>query len=85
MKLDTYKKMFVKTWEDPECFATEPLFVPRPGSTKEQDGVVVFSCLGVNKETPTTFFVVLNNDLEELGRFSAPFNTPVEFHGLWIS
>ena len=85
IKLDTMKKKFVKTWEDSKCFATEPIFVPRPGSTKEQDGVVVFSCLGTDRENPTTYFVVLNPDLEELGRFSAPVNTPVEFHGLWIS
>ena len=33
LKLDVVKKEFVSTWIDPKCLATEPMFVPRPGST----------------------------------------------------
>ena len=33
LKLDVEKKEFVSTWIDPKCLATEPMFVPRPGST----------------------------------------------------
>ena len=29
MKLDVDNKEFVKVWEDPNCLATEPQFVPR--------------------------------------------------------
>ena len=32
MKLDVENKEFVKVWEDSNCMATEPYFVPRPGS-----------------------------------------------------
>ena len=32
MKLDVQNKEFVKVWEDSNCMATEPYFVPRPGS-----------------------------------------------------
>ena len=32
LKLDVEKKEFVSTWIDPKCLATEPMFVPRPGS-----------------------------------------------------
>ena len=46
MKLDVKEKMFVKFWEDPNCRATEPLFIPRPGSIEEDDGVVISVCLG---------------------------------------
>ena len=83
MKLDVKEKMFVKFWEDPNCRATEPLFIPRPGSIEEDDGVVISVCLGTNKDNPTTSFVVLNPDLEELGRFSVSYATPVGFHGTW--
>ena len=85
MKLDVDKKEFPSIWDDPTCRATEPQFVPRPGSHQETDGVVVFVCLGIDQEKPTTSFVVLNPDLQELGRFSVPLATPVAFHGIWIS
>lgn len=83
-KLDVEKKTFSFWWTDPGCSATEPQFVPRPGGTHEEDGVVVFACLGT--ENPVTHLVVLNpEDLREMGRFSVPYTTPVGFHGVWIS
>jgi len=84
-KLDVEKKMFTATWEDPSCRATEPQFVPRPGSSQEEDGVVVFACLGTSSEEPMTAFIVLDPvTLTELGRFSIPFTTPIGFHGVWV-
>ena len=85
MKLDVEKKEFAGVWEDPDCRATEPQFVPRPGSTDEDDGVVVFVCLGTNENDPKTSFLVLDpKNMQELGRYSIPFSTPVAFHGIWI-
>ena len=84
MKLDVEKKELTQTWDDPNCRATEPQFVPRPGSTLEDDGVVVFVCLGTSLENPNTALVVLDPDLQELGRYSVPFATPVAFHGVWL-
>merc|ERR1711974_543394 len=84
-KLDVENKEFTAHWEDPACRATEPQFVPRPGSTEEEDGVVVFACLGTDQESPSTWFVVLRpKDLKELGRFPVDAHTPVGFHGIWI-
>ena len=84
IKLDVIKKEFVKVWEDENCLATEPQFVPRPGSTEEEDGVLIFVCLGTNKQDIKTHFVVLDPNLQELGRFSVPFQTPLGFHGTWF-
>ena len=84
-KLDVELKKFTATWEDSECRATEPQFVPRPGSKDEEDGVVVFACLGTNTSQPSTYFIVLEpKKLKELGRFSIPSTTPVGFHGVWV-
>merc|ERR1711892_491501 len=84
-KLDVEEKRFTATWEDPSCRATEPQFVPRPGSTEEEDGVVVFACLGTSSVQPMTSFIVLDPvNLKELGRFSIPSATPVGFHGVWV-
>ena len=84
-KLDVEKKRITATWEDKSCRATEPAFVPRPASTEEEDGVVVFACLGTSLTQRKTDFIVLDPlHLTELGRFSVPFITPVGFHGVWI-
>ena len=61
------------------------IFTYRPGSTDEEDGVLLTVCLDPDRKNPTTNIVVLNSDLEELGRFSAPFATPVGFHSIWTS
>merc|ERR1711936_575974 len=85
-KLDVHLKKFSATWEDPMCRATEPQFVPRPGGTEEEDGVVVFACLGTSESDPSTFFAILEPvNLTELGRFRVPYTTPVGFHGVWVS
>ena len=79
------EKRFTASWEDPSCRATEPQFVARPGSTEEEDGVVVFACLGTSTVQPMTSFIVLDPvNLKELGRFSIPSATPVGFHGVWV-
>ena len=84
-KLDVEKKSFTATWEDSSCRATEPQFVPRPGGKEEEDGVVVFACLGTSIDKPKTSFIILDPiNLKELGRFSIPSSTPVGFHGVWV-
>ena len=75
--------IIVPAWEF-ESWKKVQVFVQRPGSTEEEDGVLVFVCLGTSQENTTTYFVVLSPDLEELGRFSAPFPTPLGFHGTWV-
>ena len=84
-KLDVERKRITASWEDPQCRATEPQFVPRPGGTEEEDGVLVFACLGTQPGHPSTHLVVLDPvQLRELGRFSVPHTTPVGFHGIWV-
>ena len=82
IKLDLEKKKFVGKWKDDECYTTEPLFVPMPGSVKEDDGVVVMTCLHPKKSSS---LVVLSPDLKELGRVTfKDVVTPVTFHGAWV-
>ena len=82
MTLDISKNQWRSTGG--ESWKETKVFDQRPGSTEEEDGVLVFVCLGTSQENTTTYFVVLNPDLEELGRFSAPFPTPLGFHGTWV-
>lgn len=41
IKLDVETKMDVK-WSAENCFPTEPVFVPRPGASEEDDGEYLF-------------------------------------------
>jgi len=85
VKLDLNKRQFVKKWEGSDCYSSEPLFIPRPGSTEEDDGVVVVTCINPNKSAPETNMVVLSPDLEELGRTQHKnIITPASFHGAWV-
>lgn len=41
VKLDVASGRAVAAWEPPNHFPGEPIFVPRPGSTAEDDGAVL--------------------------------------------
>ena len=43
---------------EPNCFPSEPVFVPRPGATSEDDGVLL--CLLNDEVARTTSLVVLD-------------------------
>ena len=82
------RKQFVRSWEDPDCFAHEPIFVPKPGISNEDEedaGVLVFPCHGANQTKPETSLVILDaGQLQELGRFTVPTITTTGFHGIWL-
>ena len=84
-KLDLKKKKFVKQWEDGTCYVSEPLFVPKPGSADDTDGVLVFTCLNPDQTNPWTSLVVLSHDLDEIGRVKFQgVASPASFHGAWM-
>ena len=86
VKLDVNKKSFEKKWEDESCYVSEPVYVPRPGSSREEEGVVVSTCLDPSKSKPWTSLVFLTSDLKELGRVEFEcLASPASFHGMWVS
>ena len=84
---DRIKKLDVSndsalTWYQPGNFPGEPIFVARPGSTEEDDGVLLSVVLNGEKET--SFLLVLNaHDLREIARVNLPVAVPHGFHGLF--
>ena len=83
--MDVVTRQFVSSWDDPHCFAQEPLFVPKPDGRHEEEGVLVFACLGANQTKPETSLVILDpQKLQELARFTVPRITTVGFHGIWL-
>ena len=67
-------------WSDRGLYPGEPLFVSRPGSTEEDDGVLL--SVIYDGRTGTSFVVILDaHDLREFGRVHVPHHIPFGFHG----
>ena len=61
----------------------EPIFVPRPHSTAEDDGWIL--SMGYDPEHHTGELLVLDAaDLRTLCRLRMPHHSPLGFHGTWI-
>jgi carotenoid cleavage dioxygenase-like enzyme len=70
----------VAVWDEPDAWAGEPVFVPRPGGEAEDDGVVLSVVL--DAAAGTSFLLVLDaGTFTELARARAPHHIPFGFHG----
>jgi carotenoid cleavage dioxygenase-like enzyme len=71
------------TWFEDGCFPGEPIFVPAPGGTSEDDGVLL--CLVLDTRTHTSFLLVLDAiDLGELARAQLDTFIPYGLHGQYL-
>ena len=67
-------------WTAEHCYVGEPVFVPRPGSHVEDDGVVL--SIVFDPKTGGSFLLVLDgHKLAERARVHAPHRMPFGFHG----
>ncbi|HEX2911803.1 MAG TPA: carotenoid oxygenase family protein [Chloroflexia bacterium] len=72
------------TWSEEACYPGEPVFVPRPGATSEDDGVVLSVVLDGN--TNHSFLLALDGtSFTECGRANLPYHIPFGFHGLYLA
>ncbi len=67
-------------WADDGCFPGEPVFVPRPGSDGEDDGVLV-SLMFDGRAERSALVVLDAATLDEISRAPLPFAVPFGFHG----
>jgi beta,beta-carotene 9',10'-dioxygenase len=78
-KLDTDDAAAIH-WTAELCYVGEPVFVPRPGSHVEDDGVVL--SIVFDPKTGGSFLLVLDgHNLDERARVHAPVRMPFGFHG----
>jgi carotenoid cleavage dioxygenase-like enzyme len=75
------------TWDEPDAWAGEPVFVPRPGGDgqrAEDDGVVLSVVL--DARAGRSFLLVLDaGSFTEIARAEAPHHIPFGFHGQFFS
>ncbi|XP_008306930.1 beta-carotene oxygenase 2b [Cynoglossus semilaevis] len=80
IKMDLQGK-HMKVWEESGLYPSEPIFVPSPEATEEDDGVILSVVITPNKDKSTFLLVLDAKTFEELGRASVPVNIPYGFHG----
>ncbi|XP_072467195.1 carotenoid-cleaving dioxygenase, mitochondrial [Notamacropus eugenii] len=83
IKVDVVTKK-VKVWRKDGFYPSEPVFVPVPGAS-EEDGGVILSVVITPNQNESTFLLVLDaKTFEELGRAEVPVAMPYGFHGIFV-
>lgn len=79
VKVDQQTRAF-KTYLQEDSEAVEPIFVPAPGATLEDDGVIL--TIAFNRQKESSYLLALDGQtFEEIGRAKLPFPIPDSFHG----
>ncbi|XP_064207562.1 carotenoid-cleaving dioxygenase, mitochondrial-like isoform X2 [Anguilla rostrata] len=84
LKMDLQGKR-LKAWHHPGLFPSEPVFVPSPDATEEDDGVILSVVVTPTQEKSTFLLVLDAKTFEELGRAEVPVNIPFGSHGVFNS
>ena len=70
-------------WSEPHCYPGEPVFIPRPDATAEDDGLILSVVL--NAQDKTSFLLILDaQTFKEVGRATVPLSIPFGFHGQYL-
>lgn len=81
-KLD-HHLMETKSWSEEGCFPGEPVFVPKPNASSEDDGVILSVINDLHRYS--TFLLVLDGKtFTEIGRLKTPQMIPPGLHGQFI-
>ncbi|KAK3533663.1 hypothetical protein QTP70_024016, partial [Hemibagrus guttatus] len=83
IKLDVETKLHVE-WSTENCFPTEPVFVPRPGASEEDDGVVLTSVINCNPGESDFLLVLDGKSFQEMARASVNVELHTDMHGFFI-
>lgn len=83
VKIDICNNHSIKRQEKDQIYA-EPIFVPSPTSTKEDDGIILSNTYdGITKRN---YLLMLNaSTLEPIARAFAPIKIPFTFHGQFFT
>ena len=79
-------------WRRSGFSPSEPVFVPRPDSTAEDDGVLITLASKIDENEPVSWFFVLDaHNLRELAagvmidqESARAIHVPVGFHSYWV-
>lgn len=73
-----------QSWQEAGVLPGEAVFIPKPNSYEEDDGVIVNIVLDVLKQK--AFLLILDGkSFEEIGRVYTPFAIPIGLHGQFFN
>jgi beta,beta-carotene 9',10'-dioxygenase len=72
------------TWSEPGTYPGEPVFVPAPGSAREQDGVLLAVVLDAAADGGSFLLALDAASLTEIARARVPWHIPFGFHGAYF-
>ncbi|PJF29966.1 MAG: beta-carotene 15,15'-monooxygenase [Phototrophicales bacterium] len=82
VKVDV-KNRHTSVWHETGCYPSEPVFVPAPNATSEDEGVLLVVVL--DSQQGNSFMLVLDaHTMTELGRAIVPQHIPFGFHGAFF-
>ncbi|XP_034034981.1 beta,beta-carotene 9',10'-oxygenase [Thalassophryne amazonica] len=84
LKMDLQNKT-LKVWCQKGFYPSEPVFVPSPNATEEDNGVILSVVLTPSQDKGTFLLFLDAKTFEELGRASVPVNMPYGFHGTFTA
>ncbi len=78
------KDRTARTWTEPNTYCGEPVFVPNPHGTREDNGVVLSVILEASAEY-SALLVLEAETFTELARGKLPHVVPFDFHGQFFA
>lgn len=72
-----------REWLEEDCYPSEPLFVPAPDATEEDDGVLLSIVVKPGAERPGFLLLLDAATLTELARAEVETIIPVTLHGMY--
>ncbi|XP_074596324.1 carotenoid-cleaving dioxygenase, mitochondrial-like [Brevipalpus obovatus] len=85
-KVDTLDKTAI-IWKEKDHFISEPIFVPKPNATSEDDGVILAAAVSELEENKGFLVFLDGKSFEELARAEFTTSSPLvnDFHGIFWS
>uniref|UniRef100_A0A4W4GC78 Beta-carotene oxygenase 1 n=1 Tax=Electrophorus electricus TaxID=8005 RepID=A0A4W4GC78_ELEEL len=82
-KLDVQTKQRVD-WTSENCAFTEPVFVPMPGASEEDEGVILTSVINGNPGESDFLLVLEGKSFKEMARIYVNAELHIDMHGFFI-
>ncbi|KAM7057946.1 beta,beta-carotene 15,15'-dioxygenase [Molossus nigricans] len=83
LKYDLLTKSILQ-WEEDYCWLSESLFVPTPGATDEDDGIILSVIISSEPQKPPFLLVLDARSFTELARAYIDADVHPDLHGLFI-
>ncbi|CAF1232241.1 unnamed protein product [Rotaria sp. Silwood1] len=80
VKIDLQTQKIAGLWKEPCTSPSEPVFVPKPESTEEDDGIIL--TVVFEQQTKKSFILILDAaTFQEITKTYLPIQIPFSFHG----